>query len=103
MRLYIAGPMSGYPDLNFRAFFDAEEALRSIGVESLNPARNECTGWKPCMRAALRQIADADDMAMLPGWEQSRGARIEHRLGLDLDMEVMALEQWIDRLTPKEV
>lgn len=40
------------------------------------------------MRMSLRQIAACDCLCMLPGWRDSRGARIEHRLALDLGLEV---------------
>ena len=40
MIVYIAGPMTGLPDLNYPAFNAAEEALTAAGHAVLNPARN---------------------------------------------------------------
>ena len=39
IRIYIAGPMSGYPDLNWDAFDEKEKQLTSAGFEVVNPAR----------------------------------------------------------------
>lgn len=90
-RIYIAGPMSGLPDFNYPAFHAAAAALRSHGHHVENPAENPmppCGSWQGYMRMSLRQIADCDCLCMLPGWRSSRGARIEHGLALDLDLEV---------------
>ena len=38
--LYIAGPMSGWPESNYPLFHAAEEILREAGYEVINPARN---------------------------------------------------------------
>lgn len=37
MRIYISGPMTGRPDLNRKAFFDAEEKLHHAGNFVINP------------------------------------------------------------------
>lgn len=90
-RIYIAGPMSGLPDFNYPAFHAAAAALRSHGHHVENPAENPmppCGSWQGYMRMSLRQIADCDCLCMLPGWRNSRGARIEHGLALDLGLEV---------------
>lgn len=98
MKVYIAGPMTGLPDFNYPAFFKAAEALQAAGHEPINPARSEgregCATWLHYMRASLRDIAEADGIALLPGWHDSRGACIEQRLGDDLGLVVRALEGW---------
>lgn len=38
------------------------------------------------MRADLRALLDCDVVALLPGWEQSRGARREVSIADDLGM-----------------
>lgn len=37
-RVYISGPMSGLPDLNFPAFNAAAQQLRELGLDAVNPA-----------------------------------------------------------------
>ena len=39
--IYIAGPMRGYPEFNFPAFYAAEERLRARGHAVFNPARRD--------------------------------------------------------------
>lgn len=99
MRVYIAGPMTGLPEFNYPAFFTAAEALAALGHEPINPAREEgrvgCKSWLDYMRAAIRDVADADAIAMLPGWHNSRGAALEYRLGHDLGLDVRPLDEWL--------
>lgn len=100
MRVYIAGPMTGLPEFNYPAFFAAAEALRAAGHDPINPARTDgrdgCKTWLDYMRAALRDVADADGIALLPGWVESRGAAVEYRLGHDLGLDVAPLAEWLE-------
>ena len=90
-KTYIAGPMTGLPDLNFPAFHQAAEWLRGMGHEVVNPAEiNPDTSmeWHECMRADIAQLVTCQCIYLLPGWEDSRGATLEHhiaeRLGLTI-------------------
>lgn len=91
MRIYLSGPMTGLPNLNFPAFHAAAAKLRARGLEVVNPAEiNPDTGmsWEECMRADIKALCDCQALAMLPGWERSNGAHLEvhiaHRLGLQI-------------------
>ena len=96
MTTYIAGPMSGLPDFNYPAFNAAAAQLRAEGVQVINPAESDggSTGkpWEFYMRLALRGLLECDAIVLLPGWEESRGARIERRLAQDLGMTVT---EWV--------
>lgn len=97
-KFYIAGPMSRIDDYNFPAFDAAEKALRAAGYDVANPASigvHEGWGWYDYMRPALKMMLDCDRVALLPGWEDSRGARIERSLALDLAMYVDELAVWL--------
>ena len=37
-RIYLSGPMSGLPELNFPAFHAEAARLRALGFEVVNPA-----------------------------------------------------------------
>lgn len=100
--LYLAGPMTGYPDFNYPAFNEAAERLREAGYEVLNPVDNEAendTGapqaWGWYLRRALKQVVDAEGVALLPGSQNSRGARLEKHVAEGLGMPVHSVEEWL--------
>ncbi len=98
MRLYIAGPMTGLPDFNYPSFFKAAERLRETGHDPINPARSEgregCATWLHYLRASLRDIANCDGVATLPGWQASRGAVVEVELARSLGLPVASVQEW---------
>lgn len=78
MRVYISGPMSGIADYNFPAFFAAEVELRDCGDTVLNPARNpKGLEYNHYMDIAMAMIRASDAVCLLPGWENSKGAKAE--------------------------
>ncbi len=90
--LYLSGPMSGLPEYNYPAFFEAEDALLSQRYCVLNPARTNVpkgSPWEEFMRDALRKMMGADAVVVLPGWEASRGARVEVHLAEILGMPIL--------------
>lgn len=92
MRIYVAGPMSGLPEYNYPAFHAEAARLRSRGFHVENPADNPsppCGTWQGYMRLALAQLVTCQAIALLPGWNNSRGATIEHRLALELGLSVL--------------
>jgi hypothetical protein len=89
--IYISGPMSGYEELNFPAFAQAAERLRNDGHKVISPAEIEqpVKSWEACMKEDIKQLMDANTVAVLPGWEQSKGARIEVELARSLGMSIV--------------
>jgi hypothetical protein len=90
-KIYIAGPMSGLPELNFPTFHAAAAVLREQGFTVINPAEiNPDVGadWAECMRADIAQLVTCDTIYLLPGWEKSRGAKLEHHIADALGMTV---------------
>lgn len=99
MKVYVAGPMRGYPEFNFPAFDDAAAKLRALGHEVFSPAERDrehfgatvnesATGdlrdikvpfdLRETLRADLDWITmHADAVVVLPGWEGSKGATAE--------------------------
>lgn len=91
-RIYIAGPMTGLPDLNFAAFNAEAERLRAAGWEVLNPAEinpDHTMAWADCMRRDLAALVTCDAIQLLPGWENSRGARLEWIVADKLGLQVL--------------
>lgn len=99
MKVYIAGPMTGVEDFNHPAFNAAAEALTARGFTPLNPVDNDTEGqkatWGWYMRVALRQVADADAMCLLPGWQSSKGANLEVTIGEALKLDIRPLDEWL--------
>lgn len=98
MKIYLAGPMRGIPHFNFPAFKSAAAYLREQGYEVVSPA--EMDQGDPVLAAAiaaagppwdsvagytfmdfmlrdLRALDGVEGIVLLPGWLESRGARVE--------------------------
>lgn len=101
MILYIAGPMTGKPDLNYPAFFRAEEQLAACGYEVLNPARNPGPHYSDYMRQGFTQVCQADAIALLDGWQGSVGAGQERTLAFWLGVPMASLRSWLLRAAPQ--
>jgi hypothetical protein len=94
-RIYLAGPMSELPDFNYPAFNAAAARLRAQGLLVENPAENlppPCGTWQGYMRNAITQLMRCDAVLMLPGWGDSRGAKLEYQLASCLGMPVSFLD-----------
>ncbi|MUT66026.1 DUF4406 domain-containing protein [Paenibacillus sp. NEAU-GSW1] len=91
--VYISGPMTGYEELNFPAFFEAEEKLLSLGYKVINPARIEQPNkdWASCMKRDIAEMMAADTVVTLSGWEKSKGATIEVELANNLEIQVVEI------------
>ena len=97
-KIYIAGPMSGIPEFNFPAFYEASERFKNEGWTVFNPADKEGETLSAKSRETgdpmqaqkdgfnfrevylwdLTKVIEANAIFMLPGWENSPGARGEH-------------------------
>lgn len=94
MTIYISGPMTGHPDLNFPLFNDVALALRMGGWDVINPAElcaDKNSAWSDCMRRDIEALMDCDSIVMLPGYEHSRGATLELHIARELGMTVYEL------------
>jgi hypothetical protein len=98
--------MSGYPQFNFPAFFEAAAELREIGFEVVSPAEidnQEDKGaalsspdgdpsnrslikktWGDFLSRDVKLLADEgiEGIVFLPDWEKSKGAKLEAYVGL---------------------
>jgi hypothetical protein len=96
-RVYLSGPMTGLPLFNVPAFTEAAAALRAEGYEVVNPAELDLadTGpmeWADYIRRDLPELCKCNIIALLPGWEASRGAKLEFHVAAALDFEVIYLK-----------
>lgn len=91
---YISGPMTGLPALNFPAFHKAAASLRASGHNVINPAELNPDPSSPrehCMRVDLAALLLCDSIALIAGWENSRGARLERLVAIECGMREIFL------------
>lgn len=83
MRLYLAGPMTGIEDKNYPRFMRAAAELREQGHFVGNPAEmnHQDVSYRQALAVDLAWIlAIAEGIALLPGWETSKGCAVEYAL-----------------------
>jgi hypothetical protein len=118
-RLFLSGPMRGHRHFNFEAFDAAAFQLERAGYRVWSPARRDrWTGFdaialdlhgnhdelaahqfdlREAMSDCLRTVCRwADGVALLPGWEQSAGARAEWHTAQALDIPCRTVDEWAD-------
>lgn len=110
--VYLAGPMSGYPDYNRPAFHEAAKHLRKLHKDwkIFNPAELDEALPLPAnapvtdyYRRDFEFLKDAELMVVLPGWKNSTGAVWETGIAHNLfRISVLALPD-LRKLTPQEL
>jgi hypothetical protein len=85
MKVYISGPITGIKDMNRSAFDEAKKALEALDYVAVSPLDVCITAhgywkWEDYMRADIEAMMKCGAIMMLDGWEQSKGAKIEHDL-----------------------
>ena len=107
--MYCAGRMRGIKFFNFPAFFQADEFLRKLGYDVVNPAYldvlngfdardlPEDTDWsvlpsdldmRKVISRDLELLCGCDTIYMLEGWMSSKGARSEKSVAEWLGLSV---------------
>lgn len=102
--VYVCGPMTNHPHFNFPAFHDAAEDLRRRGYKVISPAELDSPeakraaeesldgdpshyanneSWGDLLARDVKLLADdgIETIACLPGWEKSRGGKLETFVG----------------------
>lgn len=94
VKCYVAGPMTGYPELNYPAFADASAKLRAMGFDVVSPAELNpiTTPYREAMQNDIRALIECDSITMLDGWENSKGATLEHHISSVLGLTVITLD-----------
>jgi len=112
--VYLAGPMRGYPRLNFDAFYEAECHInKHLPWNVLNPARMEAElGFSPSEDGTLDSsypigetfdrdvsaVKSAHGIVMLPGWDKSVGAQAEYWIAKWLQKDIYKYEHLVELL-----
>jgi len=100
MKIYVCGPISGYEDYNLPAFNEAEQTLKNLGHETINPCSLDGDGsrretWESYLKRDLKLLVDCDAVLLLDNWHSSRGAMLEFYVATNLKLKFYF---W-DRLT----
>lgn len=106
MKIYLAGPMRGYPLYNFPAFHAAAKKLRGMGHEvwspaewdleqGFNPATDEAKPLAFYMKFELPQVCDSDAVVVLEGWRSSKGANLEVHVANEVGVPVHEMSQFV--------
>lgn len=96
MKVYIAGPMTGHQNYNFDAFHTAAAKLREQGIEVDNPAEHfggdQSLHWTEYMRTDVQSILSVDEVRVLPGWRNSKGACLETTIAAGIGVPIKTLD-----------
>lgn len=104
IKVYIAGAISGLEVEDVKVKFEnaEREVVEMFGSHSpvlTNPFAL-CDGrydkswekesiWKYCMKICIRELLTCDYIYMLRGWENSRGAKLEHKIARSLGLNIL--------------
>jgi len=86
LTVYLSGPMSGLPDYNRSEFHKYAEEYRRRGYHVINPAEVDIENnrsYEYYIRKTLGTFSSDVNIArvyFLPGWKDSKGARLEFHL-----------------------
>ncbi|PXV61234.1 uncharacterized protein DUF4406 [Dysgonomonas alginatilytica] len=92
--VYISGRITGIPLSEAkRNFEEAEALLLEKGYIPVNPMKNnhdpDTKGWIDHMLEDIGGLMRCDGIFMLNNWQQSKGARIEHYIAVEMDITVI--------------
>ena len=102
IRVYLSGPITGLSEEEYtRRFATAERHYEAAGYEVVNPVTigQELQKtipqptWGDYMKVDLEALATCTHIALLEGWENSRGAQSEKREALKLGLEIMQFRE----------
>lgn len=94
-RVYLSGPITNTK--NYKGLFMFAEELAALGdaEQIYNPAAqiSASSSWERAMHRCLSEITNYDTIVMLPGWNVSRGARLESDVALACGIHVVNLSE----------
>lgn len=112
--LYLSGPISGHPDF-FETFDRYERQLRERDFTIFNPAKcinskalqefisDEKFTYRYCLHRDINFIFHCDGIVVMPGWETSKGARLEVYVAKSVGLPIYSVESLLTSTNPPEL
>jgi hypothetical protein len=107
MLIYLSGPMTGYENDNIPMFEDVARKVRRWPLDEIKDivVPHEVTkdmprdsNWKEFVKADIKAMLDCDAILLLKGWGESKGARLELHIALELGMKVYFWNEFEDNM-----
>ena len=99
-KIFIAGPMRGYENYNFKKFDYTEEILKGLGFEVVNPARisrkfkevdvnSDIAVYNKMVDMQQEAERTCNTILLLDGWQWSKGVALEVQTAAELGMQFL--------------
>ena len=101
MRIYLSGKITGREKEDYtKQFARAESFYKTSGFDVVNPVKigeeilrkNPKAEWGDFMKADLEALKNCTHIALLEGWEESKGAKTEKAEAEKMGLEIMYLK-----------
>ncbi len=95
MKLYVCGPITGIDNYK-ENFKEAQNILMQAGYDVVNPCdlNSISASWEECMKKDIPAMLECDGIALLPGWENSKGAKLELHIAQSICLPIKAIRAW---------
>lgn len=95
-KVFISGKVSGLPYVYAQERFNRAASLFQ-GWEVHNPVKlcKPYWSWRRCMVVCLWHLVKCDMVVFLDNWQDSKGARIEHRVARLLGKKIIYMNRYL--------
>jgi len=91
-KIYIAGKITGTDlEQTFKKFEEKENELKAQGWEVVNPMKlkhDHDKKWESYMTECLSALKQCQAIYLLPDWDRSAGAVVEHLFAIKMKLEI---------------
>ena len=106
-KIFIAGPMRGYPNYNFDKFDAYEKLLKDKGIECVNPGRisrkfkevevnNDINVYNEMVKLQQEAEKTCNAILLLDGWQWSKGVMLEVKTAAENDFQFLLEEDIVN-------